>query len=138
MNEIKERLTVSLLKILDLDVTKVLKLFLEGEISVLFLLFRTQKTYSPTEIAKELDLSKGRVATLLNSLYDKGHIEIEMSASDRRSFNVSLTKKGLLVLSEKMMVADGYFDKLVNELGVKKTTDLVDILDEAVEIMKEE
>lgn len=138
MENIKEKLTYSLLKILDLDVTRVLKQFLEGEISVLFLLLRTKRSLSPSEITKELDLSKGRVATLLNSLYDKEQIEIQICPNDRRSFNVSITDKGMMVLMEKMKQADLYFDKLVRELGVEKTADLVSILDETVEIMKED
>ena len=125
MDKIKERLTYSLLQMLDLDVTAVLKQFLEGETSVLFLLFRTGKSFSPSEIVKELSISKGRVATLLNSLYEKEQIDIKICSDDRRSFNVSITEKGMKVLSEKMMNADRYFDKLVLKLGEEKSNTLI-------------
>ena len=138
MENIKKRLTYSLLQMLDLEVAAVLKQFLEGETSVLFLLFRTGKPHSPSEIVSELSISKGRVTTLLNSLYDKELIDIKMSTDDRRSFNVSITKKGMEVLLEKIEVADKYFDKLVERLGVEKSNTLIEILNETVEIMKED
>ncbi len=138
MEDIKQRLTYSLLQILDLDVAAVLKQFLEGETSVLFLLFRTGKPHSPSEIVNELSISKGRVTTLLNSLFDKELIDIKMSEDDRRSFTVSITQKGLAVLGEKMANADRYFDKLVERLGKEKSNTLIEILNETVEIMKED
>ena len=138
MEDIKKRLTYSLLQMLDLEVAAVLKQFLEGETSVLFLLFRTGKPHSPSEIVNELSISKGRVTTLLNSLYEKGLIDIKMSEDDRRSFNVSITKKGIAVLLEKIEAADKYFDKLVLRLGEEKSNTLIEILNETVEIMKED
>ena len=138
MNDNKKRLNEALLKILQLDITNVLKQFLEGEVGLLFLLYRKNSTLSPSEIAKNLNLSKGRVASLINSLCDKEFIDVTISTEDRRSFNVSLTNKGLEYLQEKMNYADQYFDRMLTKLGEEKSNVLIDIINETVTLMEEE
>ena len=138
MNESKKRLNEALLKILQLDITNVLKQFLEGEVGLLFLLLRMNRSMSPSEISKNLNLSKGRVASLINSLTKKEFIEVNISHEDRRSFDVSLTETGFNYLKEKMNYADLYFDKMLEKLGEEKSNTLIDILNETVTLMEEE
>ena len=138
MNDNKKKLNEALLRILQLDITNVLKQFLEGEVGLLFLLLRSQRSLSPSEIAKNLNISKGRVAALINSLCDKEYIEVTISQEDRRSFNVSLTKEGYAYLKEKINYADLYFDKMLEKLGEEKSNTLIDILNETVTLMEEE
>lgn len=134
----KEKFTNSLLDILQLDIISSLKQFLEGEVGLLFLLYRKKESLSPKEIALEQTISKGRVAALINSLLDKEFIEVYISTTDRRSFNVSLSISGEAFLVEKMKYVDEYFTKMIKKIGEEKTNTLTNVLVEIVSSMKEE
>ena len=138
MLETKEKFTNSLLDILQLDIISSLKQFLEGEVGLLFLLYRKKKSLSPKEIALEQNISKGRVAVLINNLLDKEYIEVYISTTDRRSFDVSLSKSGEAFLMQKMNYVDKYFTKMIKKIGEEKTETLTNLLVQIVTSMKEE
>lgn len=52
---------------------------------------------TPSDIARELMLTLGTVATSLNKLEAKGYIERKRSKLDRRVVHLTLTKKGKLL-----------------------------------------
>lgn len=138
MNNTKTNFTNSLLNILQLDIIGTLKQFIEGEIGILFLLYRKGISLSPKQISIEQSISKGRVAVLINSLIDKEYVEVSISTKDRRSFNVSLSIKGKSFLVDKMNYADDYFTKMIIKIGDDRTNTLTNLLDEIVDLMKEE
>lgn len=137
MEEQKNKLLNALSDVLQLDAIASLRVFLEGEVSLLFLLFQENKPLPPTEIAKKLNVSKGRVTALLNSLSDKEYIDIEVSNVDRRRFDVSLNLKGLEYLNEKRAEADKYFEIMIERIGKEKTDQLIGIITDIVRVMED-
>ena len=66
-----------------------------GEHQVIYFLFKNSgKAIMPSDIAKFTNTSTARIATILNSLEDKGMIIREISREDRRKILVSITDKG--------------------------------------------
>lgn len=137
MENTKDKLIDALMEVLQLDIIPILKQFIEGEISVLFLLYKKNTPLPPTMIAKYLNISKGRVTALMNSLKKKEYIQILLSDEDRRRFNISITETGKLVLKDKIKLADEYFEMMLSKIGEEKSNNLIDIIKEVVYVMKE-
>ena len=137
MENVKEKFINSLMGVLKLDAISVLKIFIEGEVSLLFLLYQENRPLPPSQIAQCLGVSKGRVTALLNSLAEKDYIEISLSTEDRRRFDVSLTESGRLFLEEKKQKAEDCIEVMIESIGNQRTMELIDIISEIVQVMKE-
>ncbi len=137
MKNLRNDLIAALSEILQLEAVSSLKIFLEGEVSLLFLLSQMPGPIPPTEIASYLNVSKGRVTALLTSLKEKDYIDISISNEDRRKFDVSLTSKGNSFLQEKRTAAERYFDMMIERIGREKSEQLIAIIKDIVFVMKE-
>lgn len=138
MEELKDRLIQSLLNVLEIKAVSGLKIFLEGEVAVLFAIDQNKRAMSPSELADSLEVTKGRITALINSLNKKRYINIQISPIDRRSFSVALTKEGAQFLKQKQVSAEGYFDRMLEKIGNEKSVQLIEIIEEIVDKMKEE
>lgn len=137
MEKTKNDLIQVLMEVLQLEAVSSLRMFIEGEAALLFLLYQKNRPVPPTEIAKEMNISKGRVTAMLNSLNDKEYIDIAISSEDRRKFDITLTEQGLKFLNEKRKAAENYFDIMIARLGEEKSKQLVGIIEDIVRAMKE-
>lgn len=138
MRELTAKLKDSLLGIYQLEAINHLKIFLEGEIGLMFLLFQAgNQGMPPTVISEKLQVTKGRVTAMINSLNEKNYIEITMFPDDRRKLLIFLTKEGIAFLSEKMIIGERYFDIMIERIGEHKTIELIDLISEIVDKMKE-
>lgn len=137
MKNLRNELIAALSEIIQLDAVSSLKQFVEGEVSLLFLLSQMEKPIPPTEIAKTLNISKGRVTALINSLKEKEYIDISISSEDRRKFDISLTDKGEIFLRQKRNEAEKYFDTMIERIGNEKSEQLISLIKDIVFVMKE-
>lgn len=125
----KNDFTVALMNIYKLKVTDTFKVFLEGETSVLFLLLSNHgKFLTPSQIAEGLHVTKGRVTVMLNSLLDKGLIEMTVSKEDRRKYEVSLTNEGTLEIGKYVKDADEKVSEILSNIGEENASELARIL----------
>lgn len=67
----------------------------EGD--VLFLLLTGSDGLSQEQLAEQLDVGKGAVSRVVDSLESKGYVARERQGGDRRAYSVSLTEKALSV-----------------------------------------
>ncbi len=131
------QLIQALSNLMKLGAFKDLKIFVEGEVALLFLVYQSEeKMMSPKDIAANLGISKGRVTALINSLSEKELIDIAISLEDRRSFNIMLTPLGLDYLKPKIQKAEAYFSVVSQLLGKEKTDVLVSIINEITTVME--
>ena len=65
-----------------------------GENGVLYKLYKSDNGLTPSELAKHLGLSSGRLANILKQLEGKKYISRMVNAKDRRSSLITLTPKG--------------------------------------------
>lgn len=76
--------------------------FSQGEVGALLYLTFIKKEVTSSELAKNLDVSLPRVASLLNSLEAKKLVQKQTDKEDKRKTIVSITQVGKdLVLSKK-------------------------------------
>lgn len=129
MNQNRERMKEALLSIFKLDVITSFKRFLEGELSIMLYLYSNYgDKVNPSEIAKNLNITKGRVTALLSSLIDKEYIKMSLDNNDRRKLNVSLTELGLTEINKEINSTDKYIDDILNKMGDEKTEELITTL----------
>lgn len=137
MENIKERIFSSLLKLYKLEELIFLLDFIRGEQSVLFLL-SNEGPLSQSVIQKRLGLAKNRLSAIISNLLNKGLLEKKRSESDKRINIISLTKEGYKIIYEKTEFAD----KVVNEVLVHFTDseliELDNIINKMIRIIRKE
>ena len=94
---------------------------------MLLKLFLKEAT-TPKAIADSLNITKGRVTAIMNSLKKKGYIDVEKNQFDGRSFELVLTEAGIIYTQDKLVFIDNYFEALLNHLGMKQSKTLVETL----------
>lgn len=125
----------SLTELMKTNAFKEVKTLIEGENALLFLLLQ-QKSMSPSDIAHDLGITRGRVTSLINSLSEKEFIDVSISSEDRRSFNIDLTPDGEKFILPKVQNAESYFDKMITSIGQEKTKFLIELINEITEEME--
>lgn len=139
MSQLSTKMIQELCQLLKIQAFKDVKIFVEGEISLLFLLYQSpEKMLSPKEITYQLGITKGRVTALINGLSEKEMIDISISSEDRRSFNISLTEQGERFLLPKIMRAEKYIETMIERIGDEKSNLLVNIIQEIRKEMGDE
>ena len=101
------------------DVSKVLEDYFqeheisEGKFTILMLLYR-QRDYqlSPIELSKKAEVTKGTMTGLIAGLENQGLVEKQTNDSDKRSYLVKLSSKGLKLLND--ILPEHY--KLISEI----------------------
>lgn len=86
-------------------------------------------TMKPTDIAMWTFREKHNITTLIRRLERDGLVIIEPSSIDRRSINVSLTKKGEQALNKARPVARGIMERVMASLTDKSIVDLGKIVE---------
>lgn len=65
----------------------------ENQIKLIMMLYLTE-SQTPTKLSIFMDMPKGSLTTIIDSLVDKGFITKKEDINDRRKKNISITEKG--------------------------------------------
>lgn len=135
-DNMKYKFSNALLGIYNLDITKMLIQFLQGEQAVLFAL-SVGGVLNPSDLSDKLGLTRSRMSMILTSLNKKGEIILETDENDRRRTNVTLTKSGRDFVKVKENEVLGFFDFFIDQMGHEKVESLIELINETVSYMKE-
>lgn len=109
---------------------------LQGEALILrYLAVRRDEEVYPSEMSRDLRLSRSRITGALNSLRAKGLVEMEHDQQDRRRVRVFITPTGMATILEKLTRMDHYFDQMIAGIGEEDTSELIRIIGRCVEAM---
>ena len=112
--------------------------FCQGETKVLLYIYTCgDETVYPSDISKDLLISRQRVTSVLSSLEKKGRVNLSNSKSDRRRIQVEITEEGIDYLNVKRENVQKYFDFFMDRLGTANLLSLASGLDTAVEALIE-
>jgi DNA-binding MarR family transcriptional regulator len=136
--QLREALLGALQKLYELHAFKVLALFLQGEVQLLYILLQSGgREITPSCLSESLLVSRPRVTAILASLRGKGFVNMTPSKEDRRKMQVKLTPKGTAYIQERQREVIEYFDRLVQGLGQESIVSLNEIIERSVQIMDE-
>jgi DNA-binding MarR family transcriptional regulator len=80
------------------------------------------------ELARHLGVQPSRLVLLLDELSDKGLVERQRSASDRRNYELALTRKGEQLLEKMRDLVAGHEASLLATLTAEERGTLVSLL----------
>jgi len=108
-----------------------------SEMGALIYVQKQKDSVTPMMISDFFQIAKPSVTTMINELVKKGYLEKIPSTKDKRSYMVSITKKG-----EDLVVTthDDYFksiDLLKKEMGKEKFDQFITLMQKANDILKE-
>jgi DNA-binding MarR family transcriptional regulator len=83
------------------------------------------------------EIAPPSITLLVNSLVQDGYVERRTNAEDRRSVQISLTKKGLQALNQCTQFIHARLERIVDYLGVEKSNLFSDLLSEICKFFKE-
>lgn len=125
---IKNELIESLLEFSNSNYASLFFRVMEGKNAVLHYLNMANELVMPTTISKKLEISKARVTAILNSLSKDNLISITKDPVDRRKIYVRITDLGIEYLTHKLHTIESEMSVLVNNLGIEKTMELVQMI----------
>ena len=135
---LRKELILSLRDVYQLKAFGALEDLLQGESLVLqYLAAHQAEDLYPSDLSRELRLSRSRITGALNSLRQKGFVDMQHSQTDRRRVHVRITPEGLALLMEKLGKMDRYFDQMIAGLGDEDATELIRLIRRCVEVMTE-
>lgn len=127
----------SLQRVYRLGAFSALAELLQGESLVLnCLLAHQNEVIYPSDLSRELHLSRPRITAALSALQRKGLIAMHRSPTDRRRIQVSMTETGREVIGGRLVRMDVYFDKMLSGLGEADARSLIDLINRCVEVME--
>lgn len=97
----------------------------------------SKEPLSPSDFAKDLDVSKSRISNILSGLAQEKLITFEPNEDDRRRIAVKLTAKGQKMLVKNFEVTKGRIRLLEEKLGSQKLKQVTSLLSEIAEIIKQ-
>lgn len=108
--------------------------FLAGEGAVLVFLVRHPEGIMPSLISEALELSRARITNVLNSLRQKGYVELEPNPKDRRKVLARITETGIEFIKEKTLIKESIYDLIYEKLGNEKIKGFLDLLQSVLNI----
>lgn len=127
----------SLGNIYHLEAFSALEALLQGESQTLRYLAEQQGTaVYPSDLSRELRLSRSRITGTLSALRRKGLIAMEASQEDRRRIRVNITEAGLVVIGGQLRRMETYFDQMLAGLGSEDAKTLIALMDRCVAVME--
>lgn len=133
---LRHQLIESLRDIYGLEAFGALADLLQGESLALQFLWehRGQEVY-PSDLSRELHLSRSRITGALASLSRKGLVVTHHSLTDRRRVQVAITDQGAERISRKLQCMENYFDRMLEGLGEADAKTLIALIRRCVEVM---
>ncbi len=102
------------------SLSDILNDFNRGEVGVLSYLTFDKEISTPGELSDKLCVTTARIASILNSLENKGFIKRKIDELDKRKTLVTITSKGKeLVLSTKNEIINKII-KVIKEIGIEE------------------
>lgn len=111
--------------------------FIQGEDAFMLKLYLKDQM-TPTNLSQELNVTKGRITAIINSLNKRGYLNIETSKVDRRTSLISLSKIGNEYFKAKLDKADKHFERLFEAMDVRDALLFVESIAKVIEKFKEE
>lgn len=134
---LRQELIGSLQSVYHLEAFSALAELLQGESLVLnCLLSHGEGVVHPSDLSRELHLSRSRITAALSALRRKGLIAMHPSPTDRRRVHVSITQAGAEVIGGRLARMRSYFDKMLSGLGEADARTLIDLINRCVEVME--
>lgn len=99
-----------------------------SELAVLNIITRREGRYTPLMIKELLGVSKPMITAHVNVLEKKGYIYKDYVLSDRRSFYVMPTDKGVALADEAERKTSAKLKEIEEGIGEEKFTELIDTL----------
>lgn len=111
--------------------------FAQGEKRALLELKLAKGDISPSDLCQKISVSKQRITSILNSLYGKKYITINIDENDRRKTNIKLTpngKKYIDKLSDDVLTD---LNKTISKIFPKDIDKLTEIIANINKILNE-
>ena len=109
----------------------------KGSIAVMTKLYFSKEMYS-CQLAKELHLSRARLSSIVKGLKTKKYITCRYHLTDKRKILIKITQSGAKIVKETYDKAIDKIRILFEKLVMEKTIALIEILNDTVEIIKED
>lgn len=133
---LRRELIRSLQDVYQLEAFSALAELLQGESLVLnCLLSHRDGVVYPSDLSRELHLSRPRITAALQSLQRKELIAMHRSPADRRRIQVSITDAGREAIGGRLVRMHAYFDKMLSGLGEPDARTLIRLINRCVEVM---
>lgn len=135
---LRHQLIASLRSIYGLEAFGALADLLQGEsLALNFLLEKRGQEVYPSDLSRELHLSRSRITGALTSLGRKGLVVTHHSQTDRRRVQVAITDQGAELIAGKLGRMEAYFDKMLDGLGEDDARTLIALIRRCVEVMEQ-
>ena len=108
-----------------------------SEMTLLNIIVRRKRDFTPLILAEVMAVSKPMIAALIQSLEKKGFIVKEQSAEDKRSFFVRPTEKAIELCSEYETKQTERLSEIASKLGDEEFDELCRLVDKAQRIIRE-
>jgi DNA-binding MarR family transcriptional regulator len=89
---------------------------------------KDEGTLHPSKIGEKLIIAKAHMTHLIDKLVEVGYVKREMGASDRRTFNITITDAGRRVLDEQDSMVINAVKEVMSELSEKELESLASSL----------
>ncbi|MEG1593707.1 MAG: MarR family transcriptional regulator [Oscillibacter sp.] len=128
----------SLGNIYRLEAFSALEALLQGESqTLLYLAEHREAAVYPSDLSRDLRLSRSRITGTLAALRRKGLLAMEASQEDRRRIRVNITEAGLVLILGQLKRMETYFDRMLAGLGRDDAKALITLIDRCVAVMEE-
>lgn len=107
-----------------------------SEMGVLNIITETPGPHTSVLLAELLGVSKPMITAHLSSLSEKGYITKEQSAEDKRVYYVLPTEKALELVERAKIDLNKQLEKLVERMGEDEFDNLVQLAQEANDILE--
>lgn len=135
---LRQQLIESLRSIYGLEAFGALADLLQGEsLALTYLLEHQGREVYPSDLSRELHLSRSRITGALTSLGRKGLVSTHHSQMDRRRVQVSITDQGAELIAGRLARMEAYFDKMLRGLGEPDAKTLIALIHRCVEVMEQ-
>lgn len=137
--QLKNEIAFSLQKIYDTQFMANMVELCQGEVRVLlYLCTCDDEMIFPTDISRELKVTRQRVTSILSGLRKKGYVHMELAENDRRRMNVKITSDGEDYIYAKKAEAERYFDLLIEKLGEDNIRSAIQLINSVANWVTEE
>lgn len=110
--------------------------FLVGECAVLMYLYHKEDGEYPSKLSTFLDVSRARITSVINTLKNKGYVEIRNEKEDRRKVKVFITNEGREYLEHKRQMFDKIFDDLLSVIDDDRIDTVIHSINYLIELFR--
>lgn len=109
-----------------------------SEMAVINIITNQEEKYTPVALADLLEVSKPMISSHIVVLEEKGYVKKEYSSEDKRSFYIIPTKKAQELADNTKAKLSVCLKILEENLGEKNFGNLINLLDKANQILRNE